>query len=549
VSPFYLPAYFLQRRAQYPVPSPGGWPDAAPPDIAAWRVGPSRSRWRLPDCLMPTPLGEITALSVADDGTLAIGGPDGAAILEQGRWHYFGGRRWLPVDEVRRLRCVSAGELIADTPAGVARIATLPMSLAEKAAEYERQIDARHNRNGYDTVCCLDDPDDLASYRHEVSDNDGLWTALYVAAESFRYAATGEEEARQRAARSMRALLELERITGIPGFPARALAEKDEPRAVLSRGEWHEADDDCRLWKGDTSSDEIVGHYFAYHVYFNLVADESEEPVIRETVRRITDHILEHRFRLVDRDGVHTRWGVWSPELLHSPRWAGDRGLNSLEILSHLLVANQIVGDPRYAAAADTLVNEHGYALNTVQQKITTPGHVNHSDDELAFLSYYPLLIGELDAHRRALYQASLERSWQIERPERCPLWNIIYGALSLDHLTGEACDLEAAVRTLVEIPLDLRHWGVRNSHRPDVVLDAEAGRFGEKQSRRGLPAGERPMMKWNGNPYRLDGGDGGRTEEDGTFFLLPYWMGRYHRLLRESEDEQRLSEPRARRD
>jgi hypothetical protein len=48
------------------------------------------------------------------------------------------------------------------------------------------------------------------------------------------------------------------------------------------------------------------------------------------------------------------------------------------------------------------------------------------------------------------------------------------------------------------------------------------------------LPAGERPLIKWNGNPYRLDGGDGGRTEEDGAFFLLPYWMGRYHGIIEE---------------
>ncbi|MCU1272965.1 MAG: hypothetical protein JWO48_396, partial [Bryobacterales bacterium] len=38
----------------------------------------------------------------------------------------------------------------------------------------------------------------------------------------------------------------------------------------------------------------------------------------------------------------------------------------------------------------------------------------------------------------------------------------------------------------------------------------------------------ERPVMKWNGNPFRIDGGNGGRTEDDGAFFLLPYWMGRY---------------------
>src|SRR4029079_16296187 len=124
------------------------------------------------------------------------------------------------------------------------------------------------------------------------------------------------------------------------------------------------------------------------------------------------------------------------------------------------------------------------------------------------FLAYYPLLRYEKKPDRCSLYMASLERSWQIERPERCPLWNVIYGVL-----TGSACDLDAAAMALPEIPLDLRHWNVHNSDRPDVEHDSERGRFGEAQSRSALPAGERPMMKWNGNPYRLDGGDGGRTE------------------------------------
>jgi hypothetical protein len=406
----------------------------------------------------------------------------------------------------------------------------LTRTLADKARQYEAQIERRHNRGGYVTVCFLADPHDLtAGHQHEVSDNDGLWTAMYLAAEAFRYATTGEVEARERAARSLRALLELERVTGIPGFPARALAQKGEPQAVLSTGEWHAAADGQRVWKGDTSSDEIVGHFFGLSVYYELVADEPERAAIRETIRRITDHILDHGYLLIDADGRHTRWGVWSPEQLSTPAWAGDRGLNALEILSHLRVAAHIVGDPKYEAAARELVETHGYALHTVQQKITRPGHVNHSDDELAFLSYYPLLRYETDPHRRALYRASLERSWQIERPERCPLWNVIYGAL-----TGRPCELDAAAETLREIPPDLRHWTMRNSQRPDVEVDSEAGRFGEAQSRRVLPASERPVMKWNGNPYRLDGGDGGRTEEDGTFFLLPYWMARCHGLFEE---------------
>ena len=51
----------------------------------------------------------------------------------------------------------------------------------------------------------------------------------------------------------------------------------------------------------------------------------------------------------------------------------------------------------------------------------------------------------------------------------------------------------------------------------------------------------ERPLMKWNGNPYSLRGDNGaseegaseeGASEEAGTFWLLPYWMGRYYGFI-----------------
>jgi hypothetical protein len=38
--------------------------------------------------------------------------------------------------------------------------------------------------------------------------------------------------------------------------------------------------------------------------------------------------------------------------------------------------------------------------------------------------------------------------------------------------------------------------------------------------------------MKWNGNPFVVDGGGGGRGEDDGGAFLLPYWMGRFHKII-----------------
>jgi hypothetical protein len=365
-----------------------------------------------------------------------------------------------------------------------------------------------------------------------------LWTALYVAAECFRFAVaqregrTAEaEEARQNAIESLKALLFLEQVTGIAGFPARAVRHKSEPAFGQPDPEWHPTADGEWEWKGDTSSDELVGHFFAYTIAYDLLPDEGWRQQVAATAQRITDHLIDNGFYLVDVDGQPTTWGVWSPEKLnHDATWWGDRGLNSLQLLAFLKATYHMTGDERYQRIYRDLVERHHYALNTVRQKIVVNGLTNHSDDELAFLSYYTLLRYETDPHLRRFFVMSLERTWQRERRERCPLWNFLYGAL-----TGNHCEAEAAVKTLQEIPLDLVHWTVRNSHRADLVVSEELGRFGERQATDPLPFTERPLHKWNGNPYRLDGGADGLVEEDATFFLLPYWLARFHGLLAEA--------------
>jgi hypothetical protein len=71
--------------------------------------------------------------------------------------------------------------------------------------------------------------------------------------------------------------------------------------------------------------------------------------------------------------------------------------------------------------------------------------------------------------------------------------------------------------------------WSVQNSHRIDLTLGCFRDRFNQIQLASALPPDERPVAKWNSNPYRSDGGNGGAGEDDGAYFLLPYWMGRLH--------------------
>ena len=478
------------------------------------------------------PVQRTTCVYRTREGDCWFGSRQGAMRLSGGRWRYFAGRRWLPDDKVVGIGPAPEGGVRVLTKTGHSRLYSRRITLADKAAIFESRIAARHNRYGFVTSCRLERPDDPSDFVHEASDNDGLWTALYVAAEAFRYAATGDPDARELARKSLRAMMMLEEKSTIPGFPARAIVRVGEERVRKSGGEWHPSADGEWEWKGDTSSDELDGHYLAFAVYHDLVATPEEKEEIAAVVRRITDHLCDNDYCLIDVDGQHTRWAVHGPRYLnHDPAWAPEKGLNSLEILSHLKVAWHITGLPAYRRCYEDLIRTHHYALNTVFQKITTPGQVNHSDDELAFVAYYPLLLYEEDPDLRAIYLLSLERSWQIERPEACPLWNFIYGAV-----TGRPCDAERAVQTLREIPMDLRNWRMLNSHRDDIALDLRAGRFGERQSVSVLPAGERGVMKWNGNPYRIDTGGDGHEEDDGTFFLLPYWLARHHRIIAEAD-------------
>ena len=472
---------------------------------------------------------EVTALAKGS-GAVWIGTRNGAVRYTDGyrRTEYFAGRRWLPDDEVVGV-AVDGGGAWVQTRTGYAHIRYMPTTLEEKSAAFVRRVQERHTRWGLTADSHLERPGDLASNQPRSTDNDGLWTAMYVAAEAFRFAVSRAPDARENARRGMQAIMRLEQITGIPGFPARSFIRKGVDHQPAD-GEWHDTPDGQWRWKGDTSSDEIVGHYFVYPLYFDLVADASEKPELQRAIDRITNHILDNGYQLIDVDGQRTRWGWWAPdEIWRDP---DETGLRALHMLSHLRVALHMTAEPsyrqKYQAAYDDLVQRHRYHLLTRNQKVMVPGHINHSDDELAFLSYYPLLRYETDPALLEVYKDSLERSWRIERPERNPLWNVIYAAGT----GAKEFDREQTLRTLQEIPMDLIQWTVRNSLRRDVPMDALVDRHEQRQALIVLPYDELPMSKWNGNPYRLDGGSAGRSEDDGAYFLLPYWMGRHHGLI-----------------
>jgi hypothetical protein len=458
------------------------------------------------------------------------GGGEGLVRYQQSRdewerWQFFGGRRYLPSDEVTAIAAGQSGSVWVRTSAGVSHIEFRPMTLAAKAAAFERRIAERHKRHGLVADSELPEPGVFNNSHQYPNDNDGLWTAIYVAAEAFRYAVTKDARALNAARRSVNAMLRLEAITGRSGFPARSLRRRNEVRHV--DGIWHFTPDGRWEWKADTSSDEIVGHFFAYSVVYDLIPDRALKAKLRAAVARMADHLIQHGYQLTDVHGGPTRWGRYDPAYFETDDGREERALRSLELLSHLKAAYHMTGDARYGREYQKLIAALGYHQNTTTY-LRLRQELNYSDEELAMLAYYPLFRYEDEAALLAVYREGLEQWWVNIQREANPLWTFIYAFCN----PTKQVPFEAATRTLYRIPMDLIKWSVKNSHRRDVPLDTSPERHNQVQTSRLLAPDERRVMKWNSNPFQLDDASDGRGEDDGAFFLLPYWLGRYHKFL-----------------
>ncbi len=470
------------------------------------------------------PIEDLSGVEIGVDGTIWLSSLNGLIRLRDGRWKYYASKRYLPSDLILDMLPGDGGDIWAATDDGVSHIEFDEMTLEQKAEHYAELTERHHKRRGYVTIRWLESPGDLDTGYVEISDNDGTWTGLYLAAQCFRYAVTKSKDVKELISGSLQAMLDLERVTGIPGLPARSVRKRGEHGFGDGHPEFHRTPDGETEWKGDTSSDEIDAHFFALSICHDLGADDEERGQIEGMVSRVMDYIIENDYLLIDQDGEPTTWGVWSPSLLNDDdKWRMQRGLNSLEILSHLKTAHHITGNERYLDEYMRLIKDHHYALNTIKQRITILGQHTWHDDELAMLSYYPLLLYERDSALRQLFLTSLERTWRDLRQMRYPLWNFIYRAV-----TGRGCQEAMAMDYLVRLPLDLVRWTVKNSLRADIQRDPDDPSL----ARVPIDADERPIEGTDGCQLRLDGGRDGMVAQDGTIYLLPYWMGRYHGFI-----------------
>jgi len=510
------------------------------------------------------PCVDLTVVKEIDD-KLWFGSVNGAFMLQaDGKFKYYSSRRWMPSNHVNDISDGNNHSILILTDKGLGEIHFTPMTLSDKASYFEQQVRARHIRFGFNATISGLKNGDVSTGSLEDSDNDGLWTSMYLGAEVFRYATTKSPEALENCRESLDAIERLYTVNSLKGFPSRSFERRGYEVSDVHKKDnidssfkqeypgnagmqspfevWRHADDTEWDWKSTTSSDEAIGHMFI----FGVIAELIDDPEIKNKAIRLMDalmqHIVDHEMYLMDWNRKPTLWGRWNPEYVNArPKMVGDRKITSSNITSMLQTAYHFTHKKIYKEKALDLLNNYGYLENLMRpmKDISyAPGDAddlskdlsdgwNHSDDEMYFLGYWGLYRYALNDTLKSKFKTAIIDHWQIERPEKEGAWDIFTAITGVKHF-----DLNEAVWYLQKYPMDLIDWKVKNSDRKDI--DFITQNFRRQTIKEVLPPDELPISRHNSNRFDLNGGDenGGSEYSAGDIWLLPYWMGRYLKII-----------------
>ncbi len=493
-----------------------------------------KSGWYSHKQISALPEEKVFSITFTKDGDAFVGTDAGAVLISMGGAKYLPAKRYALDTDVTAVY-EKDGVLYTATKNGVVKISFKEMTLEEKADFFFEQTEKYFPRKeGFVTsIVNVVDGDVEKSGPSRITDNDGLWTQTYLSALCMCYAVTKNKKVLAAARRCKDAMLLLTRAPGIKGFTARAVRypdEKDWGKGLETQGigeEWHRSPDGTYEWLGETSSDEMTGHYMGFSLYYDLCADDKEKEAIKEAVCAITDHILDNDGYLMDWDSKPTTWACWNEHQLNNDSmWMWEKGVNSLEMLNFLKISHHMSGDERYLKKYMELIEEHHFLINAAYHK-RADGHMCHIDDNLAMSNTLAFLRLEKDPAIRNYILMGLKHHFDYERVEGNPYFNFVYGAF-----TSQPCDVDASVKVLEDYPLDLLQPEMINSKRRNLEYDDEPIRWGG-QPRLAKPFAwdERPYSNLGLQAFKIDGQDN-TVATTGLSYLFPYWIGRYFGVI-----------------
>lgn len=457
--------------------------------------------------------------------------------------------------------------------------------LHEKAAAYDRFLQTKLWPQPHGGVVNVDFARGSGQGLEELGEilgyddqqDSAIWTGTYLAAQAFRYAATGDPVEKQEALRNARSAAQtlhlfLE-VTGQTGLLARFAGPLDQTEVYLrgacpcqrptpdkaglccpENNSCAKSGDDKLFWLGGTTRDQYSGWYFGLGIAHRLIDDPELRQLVANDLRQVTTALSNQHWIIKGPDGKPTTASASTIEPLMQAAW--------------LLLAAEATGDSTYVQSYEKLVRDPvRLEFLLVEDDFDwTNKYMQYYAFNLDFLAYYNLIQLEPRAERKRAYLKVLEdHPYREVKDTGNSFFDYIAKAVGADVSEQALRDAKVSLKHFPEPP---GHWTCvvppkTDFSRTSVVLSDLTrpinSRMVQPQARRPYPIQSwcRQDFLWQQSPYEVcccpvSESETWLKEEDraycdnlpaprhreirvlpGADYLVAYWMGRYHQFLK----------------
>jgi uncharacterized protein (TIGR03437 family) len=376
----------------------------------------------------------------------------------------------------------------------IAMLSTCACASESDALAIDAAIQARHMPFGtiLDPIYSSSTGTTIVGYTR--CGDSALWTGAYLAAESFRYAATQSSAALANVKTALAGIASLVDVTG-DNRVARCVVPANSPFAAGIASE--ESANTVRqappfIWIDNTSRDEVVGVFFGLGTAYDLVDDAAVKSSVSNLATLIAGFIARHQWS--PNDDVSNTFLLRPEELAML-----------LAVTNHVNPANGIQGPPL------TLPVATGASVDVL-------GVGSYFKFNLDYMSFFELLRLENASANLAAYR--IVRTFTASHQN--PFFDLIDRAIN-----GPDAARDAETVAL------LNEWLGRSDR--DFSTDAsKTVGVCNGEACAPIPVALRPPTDflWQRDPFQLAGGGSGVVESSGIDYILPYWMARYYGLI-----------------
>jgi hypothetical protein len=392
-------------------------------------------------------------------------------------------------------------------------VCSIPLFAGEpEALAIDAQLQSRHLPYGtvLDPIFAAPGSTEIAHYTR--CGDSAIWTGHYLAAQAFRFAVTRSPQALANARGAFSGLKLLVDVTGTD-LLARCALPQDSPYAkgVASEESSHGSftrtlDGKTWMWIGHTSRDQYAGVFFGLGVAYDLIDDPEMRSQIASLVTRMLNRLIGWGWNIILPDGSVSTSFLVRPE----------------QRLSFLQVGKRV--NPQQFAS------QYSSDAGGLASQILLPLGIDVLDDKssyfkfnLAYITLYNLIRMETSASLLGWYEQGFAVVRRTTDDHVNAHFNMIDRALH-----GPNAARDGVTRGALEA------WLKRP--RTDIFVDLR-GKVPTCGSNacNPVPVDQRPPSDfvWQINPFQVTGGGSGVIESPGIDYLLPYWMGRYYRVVR----------------